>query len=229
MTPASTFASKPRWIRAAQLATLAGLLVYVAATVVYNSPNNYVKAFSTGFCTRLLEPWFAQEWGFFAPPPQFNFRLVLLAESAEWRSVPLELDLMREVVAEKQRQAPFHSAAEALDYMLFGCVWSVDNQVGANLRKLKAAHPDQPLEKLVGQARDGVQESEGQNASILALKRYAELALAKRSLANQCSSLKLRITKAFLPTFSAVMNKDPNPPRPEVFVYETKSWEPKHD
>jgi hypothetical protein len=169
-----------------------------------------------------FESLFYQKWEFFAPPPTFNLRAYVIATLSEPQST-LTLDLMSELIRRKKERVPFNSAEDALDYVLFGAVVAIDNNLREAFLDCKRTelHTDQECVEL---ANTQLQEWDDSDRSVLALRNYALSALPKHVALSRVSTLRLRISKVITPKFANAMRGRVTSPPQEITMYETKEF-----
>lgn len=177
---------------------------YWILTILYVLPNNFIKASWHGVIYEFGKP-FSQKWEFFAPPPTFNFELFVVATPLQTDEEPICLDLLTDLLRAKRELAPFNSSAEALDYILFGCVVGVEDKLGQILSTTYQEHPGLSGEQALRAAHDELRNKELTDVNFAILKRYGLRALRKHADLVTVKNFRIRICKRFLPRFAQTM------------------------
>ena len=201
--------------------TYSVLIPYWFLTVAYILPNNYLKAVLAPALNR-FQLLFYQRWEFFAPPPEFNYRLYAIARRAGPEQSTVSLDLMSEVIERKRLSAPFNDAENAIDYLLFGAIYSIDGILSEAFSAAKKTHPDRSDDVCMEMARTALHDLEESDPSIRSLRNYARLALERHFRQADIVSFHLRITRLAIPKFAKAMRGELGALPEELLLVETK-------
>jgi NDP-sugar pyrophosphorylase family protein len=113
---------------------------YWMITLLYCSPENYVKIKSAGMLAK-FESVFYQRWSFFAPPADFNFRLYF--EYNDKDSMRLSVyEILKPLARQKQLAAPFNAKEQFIDYIINSSVLEVNEILVTYFKHNKAEHPE---------------------------------------------------------------------------------------
>ena len=121
------------FVLSAQWCILAIVASYWAITLLYVSPNNYVRI----QCNILLHTFglvFYQKWNFFAPPPTYNSKVYITFFSDNENESVVNLEIIEPILKAKQQKGPFGFTQEnVLDYILSSASDEVAEEVGTRI------------------------------------------------------------------------------------------------
>ena len=107
------------FMRTVKIIIIIVLAIYWCVTLVYVTPNNYIRI----KCNKALahfEVFFSQRWAFFAPPPEYDYKLYyIFIDSDKNLSV---FEALENILKVKKEKAPFNATEEFLDYSLSGSI-----------------------------------------------------------------------------------------------------------
>lgn len=208
-------------LRAVKITLGVSFVLYWLTTILYVSPDNYLKV-RLAPVLAIFETIFYQKWEFFAPPPTFNLRAYAIASLSEPPST-ITLDLMSELIKRKKDRMPFNGPEDALDYVLFGSVVAIDNNLREAFMDCKRS-PERADKDCVEQATAQLHEWDDSDRSVLALRNYALSALPRHVPLSRVKALRLKIGKVITPKFGdAMLKRAASAPR-EITIYETKEY-----
>jgi hypothetical protein len=93
-------------------------MVYWLLTIIYVSPNNYIRIQCAG-TNSFMEKAFHQNWNFFAPPADFDQRLHISFYDKD-SSMLTSVEVLGDVLKEKTSNAPFNLKEQYTDYSISG-------------------------------------------------------------------------------------------------------------
>lgn len=171
---------------------------YWMLTLLYLSPSNPIRI-SSKDTLALFRRVNGQRWNFFAPPPTYNQRLYYTFTSkSTGQSVSFEV--IKPIVAEKQRKAPFNDGEHVFDYVLFTSVQRI-----IKIIHIKAAH-----ERLVAARKHFTPKplpvtilttADLQMPAGRSLVNYAAFVAKKQNIDLADSKVSFYVTMAKLPPF----------------------------
>lgn len=206
----------------AKISALAIFAGYWCLTVVYVSPNNYIRARLKPLVD-FFESGFYQKWEFFAPPPTFNLRVYAVAVLADNDEL-FTLDLMSEMIRRKKERAPFNGPEDALDYVLFGAIVTITDAVREAFLQAKTNNPEKSDSEWMDMAKAKLHGYDDVDPAVRALRNYATSALKQHVEIRRVKTFRLRITRIMIPKFGAAMLGRADSAPQEIAAYETKDF-----
>lgn len=190
---------------------IAGIfLIYFAITLLYNSPNNYIKIkFEREI--KIFDLFFNQRWGFFAPPPTFNNRLYYTFYDENQNEIAT-FEVLKPLAEQKRKARPFNERDEMIDYMINGSIIGISNQIPIIRDSKKISNPAFSTEKLNTLAINELTNNPDAFSGYAILKNYAK-EVAKNSLKknyNDIRFFKIHITSIPIKKFTDRYSKEPS-------------------
>lgn len=163
------------------------ILMYWLTTLLYNSPNNYLKIkFSKELS--IFDMYFDQQWEFFAPPPTFNNRLYYTFLDDN-RNEIATFEILSQLSNDKKNARPFNEREEMIDYIINGSVVSIVNQIIAVRDLEKINHSNFDIEKLNAIALEKITDNPYSISGYGILKNYSKT-VAQNYLDKKYKSIK---------------------------------------
>jgi len=170
-------------------------------------PDNYLKI-KAAKQNSYFNLFLFQRWGFFAPPPTFNDRLIYSYKSAFDSSV-LALEVLKDIYQQKSKKAPFNTKEDILDYVLSNSIISLSEQVLEFYDYKRFALKTGRATKDTSIA--GIIKNEMENTwEYMTLIKYGKLVAKERNILSSKDSIGFIIGRVYLPQFA-----DRNKPRPK--------------
>lgn len=177
-------------------------VAYWAITLIYVSPDNFIKVKAD----RILRPFgilCAQEWAFFAPPPQGNNRLYYTFYDDQDKFITT-FEVLQPLFSEKQRKAPWNTREEAIDYIVNGAVGNLTDFIITQREIYQQLHPDSTLTVVEQMARRAITERHSEIPPFKTLTEYGKI-VANRNLSpekySKVNSQVITVTEKKLPKF----------------------------
>lgn len=104
------------------------LIIFIAywlITLLFTLPDNYIKI-SLIKEERLFSTLFYQKWGFFAPPPKYNQKLIYIYFTSDNKPV-YAYEALEKITLLKRNSAPFNSQPDLMEYIIGNSMSSVIN------------------------------------------------------------------------------------------------------
>ncbi|MBP0613907.1 hypothetical protein J8J42_12745 [Chryseobacterium sp. cx-311] len=115
------------------------VIIYAASTLLYNSPNNYIKIkFEKEL--KIFDLFFNQRWGFFAPPPTFNNRLYYTFYDKNQKKIET-FEVLQNLSEQKRYARPFNEREEMIDYLLNGPIIAISNYIPLHRDSILRSRP----------------------------------------------------------------------------------------
>lgn len=203
------------------LPCIAVFSIYWAFTLLYVSPDNYVRI-RLADTMSVFGTFFGQRWGFFAPPPRADIQVYFVFVDKETEEEALVLEGLMPVYRAKQETAPFNMNAQVLDYILASAAHSVNESVVACGKLSRAAYPDEDDEFHCREAWDIMSQHGQRLASYQTLENYGHLIAANHGIDARKHDLVLRLCQADIVSFSQRMaGATPDGPRVAKVFFES--------
>lgn len=193
--------------------------MYWLATFFIVLPNNPIKA---SYKRQVMDfgLLFDQRWSFFAPPPKTNTRLYYTF-SDEKDSISKTFEVMKPLLDDKRKKAPFNSRVEIVDYILNGSIIHIYDLVIDQREKLQLQYKDSTKMVIELMARDSVIKRMKDIHAFKTLIEYSKI-VSRKNLAkeevNKLGYLKIALTEINIPKF---IDRNKESPNREGLVIET--------
>jgi hypothetical protein len=179
-------------------------VIYWVLTVTFTFQDNYIKLSFLEYESN-FQSLFYQNWSFFAPPPQFNEKLIYVFRFRETEKIRT-FEALRQITAQKQKAAPFNTEEEIMDYLVSGSVNTVVNYFARQMDRIKTQFPDststfynKQLNKEVW--TDSIHFRINNLGSAATLYNYGKIVAAKNGLSNEYQ-MKVIIGRVAIPKFA---------------------------
>ncbi len=181
-------------------ATLVIFIFYWSSTILYNSPNNYVKIQFSGYLD-FFGKFFEQRWNFFAPPPTHNNRLYYSFIHKENPKKVLAFEVFTALLERKRAKHPFNTTEDVLDYILSGSVSNINEILVNGVKISKAKNPEEPDEFHQKKTRENFLENAKNTPEYQTLRNYAKVIAKKNNVTIENYKVKITITLKEIPKF----------------------------
>ncbi len=174
---------------------------YWGSTILYCSPNNYIRI-SHNLYMHFFEIFLYQKWTFFAPPPEHNERLYLTflskADSSKTLAV---MEVTTYINQAKQKNAPFNSKEEVVDYIISNSVNDIANNLRKSYNIVQETYPDSSKVFLTKKSMEKFNTYLLQIRSIKTILNFAKIVALKNSIDCNKTLLKITLTRVKIPKF----------------------------
>lgn len=180
--------------------TLVVFLVYWSSTLLYVSPSNYIRIQFNNYLNS-FELVFFQKWDFFAPPPKTNTRLYynfINKETGKFHTV----EALKNITEKKQKEAPFNTEEELLDYLLASSADRIRNVIIRHKKISQAVNPDSSFKFHMIESQNTVNDLGRSIPSYQTLLNYAIVISERQNLNPRKYYVKLVITEQNIIPFS---------------------------
>lgn len=185
--------------------------MYWLMTFLYNSPNNYIKI-ELEKEVKIFSSFFGQKWSFFAPPPQYNYKLYFTYLDQNNNEV-VAFEIFSSIIESKKKTRPFNLRAEMVDYTVYGSVDDVTNSIIKRRDIVKVKYPDMSFDETNKVARKQIIDDPETTNGYQMLKNYAKI-ISRENLSDkqlqQVKFVNIRINSEEIKKFSNRHSKMPN-------------------
>lgn len=181
---------------------------YWLVTLLFTLPDNYIKI-SLIKEERLFSTLFYQKWGFFAPPPKYNQKLIYIYLTND--NEPAHVyEALEKITSLKRNSAPFNSKPDLMEYIIGNSMSSVINykidltdQFNAPLMDTLAAFTNDSIKK------DYIEKMIEKQNTFQTLVNYGKEIHKSNNLSDQnADKFIFSIVKEDIVPFSIAMEKE---------------------
>ena len=123
------------------ITTLSVVTLYWASTLLYCSPNNFVRIELNSYM-KLFDTYLYQKWTFFTPPPKSNQRLYFLYIDKKNPKQIAQCEVIKPLQDQKRENPIFNNTTEVLDDIIAGSSGSLSNTLVEMSSFVKQQYPD---------------------------------------------------------------------------------------
>ncbi|WP_343686615.1 hypothetical protein [Chryseobacterium gleum] len=185
--------------------------IYWLLTFLYNSPNNFIKIEHQKEL-KIFSTFFAQKWSFFAPPPQFNYKLYFTYLDENKNEIAA-FEVYSSIIESKRNTRPFNGRAEMVDYTIYGSIEGVVNTIVKERTEINTKQPELNTDNANLLAVQRLNEVPEQVQGFLLLKDYAKIVGKDKMSAEKLKSVKfvtININSEEIKKFANRESKKPN-------------------
>jgi len=202
--------------RAASMLALVGFIGYWSLTVLFVSPNNFVRIQAEP-ALQFFDRYLQQRWAFFAPPPQADLKIYYTFYDSETEQAIASFEALAPVLAEKQSEFPFNTRADALDYLLSSSGLMLIESLSVQARELGYRANEAVAEEEVRQWWEQIQRVGPRVAPYRTLVQYATLLANRQGVACDAPIVfQFRVAQKKLPSFAAAQSGHSETPALEI-------------
>lgn len=177
---------------------------YWITTIVFTIPENHINLsfYKQGLVFNNL---FTQKWSFFAPPPNYDDRVYFIFHSKKDSSLKV-YEIIESLNLAKQKNAPFNSDEDILDYVLSNSINGLDDVIN-EVHEYFNSEKDDGIIKADSTIERVTVETVQKSFYFQTLKNYSKFVATKNKINFDEYNLQIRITKKYMPKFHE-RNKD---------------------
>jgi hypothetical protein len=180
--------------------TMIVFISYWSITFIFNAPDNYINI-SLYKYNQLFQTFFYQKWSFFAPPPTFNERLYYEFRNIKDSSVMI-FEAAEPICIAKQKNSPFNSKDDLLDYIISGSVNGVSDQMHELQESFKLDNLKKGKGDLDSLQYDTIKKFAQKSLGFHTLRNYAKYVAITNKLDITKYEIKIMFTRVPLPKFA---------------------------
>ena len=176
-------------------------------TIIYNSPNNFIRIqFHDEM--KIFGKFFFQRWSFFAPPPQNNFRLIYIFTDKQNPDKRYSYEALQPVTQAKRDKSPFNTKETVIDYILHSSVLLANNMLVEQQKFLRAAFPDSSDRYYRRKINKQISKKFNEFASLKTLVNYAKIIMKKKGLKQENHFVDILLAQMPVPKLKNQMKKN---------------------
>ncbi|TDE12136.1 hypothetical protein [Dyadobacter psychrotolerans] len=191
-------------------------ITYWIATLIYCSPNNFIRIELNKY-EAVFESMFYQKWTFFTPPPKVNERVYFLFIDKTKNKQVIACEIFHTIRKNKRKNPIFNTKYEAIDGMLTGSTYALNNSVSDRLEILRKTYPDSSKAYFQKELNLLFTNEKYHSVHFKTLKNYAQEIAKKYNINKNNYTFKIRMVTIEIPPFKDRFNKRFIPKKKIVF------------
>lgn len=195
---------------------LAIFFSYWISTLIYCSPNNFIRIQLNKY-ESMFGSVFYQRWTFFTPPPKVNERVYLLFINKYPEQNVISCEIFNAIRKNKRKNPIMNTTYEAIDGILTGSTYALNNSVSDRLTILRKTNPDSSESFFQKELNSMFINQNNRSTYFKTMINYANEIARINKINVKNYYLKIRMVTIEIPPFKDRFNKKYIPKRKVVF------------